>query len=98
MDKLNIAKQAEIKKMSTVRLTTKLTQADFTLEQLETMDRPAMLEAWAEIVAAGKEITITGAKTAPLNIDRDFEREKFEFEKMKFKITQEKLNRLKREN
>ena len=53
MDKLSTTKQEEVKKLSTVRLTSKLTQAGVSFEQLETMDRSAMMEAWAEIVAAG---------------------------------------------
>ena len=80
MEKLNTTKQGEIQKLSKVRLTSKLTQAGVTLEQLETMDRSAMLEAWVEIVAGGKE-QVVGAKTASLGYDIDLERQQFELEK-----------------
>jgi len=66
MDKLPKTKQAELKKLCTVRRTSKLTQAGFALELLETMDRSAMLEAWAKLVATGKDSEPTGAKIAPL--------------------------------
>jgi len=62
------------------------------------MDRSAMLEAWAKLVATGKDGEPTGAKMAPLGHDIDLERQKFEFEKLRFQLAQdEKVEREKRE-
>ena len=55
MERLEQAKQAEIKKMSTVKLTSRLLKAGVSAEEMETMDRPAMLERWAELVATGND-------------------------------------------
>ena len=85
IDKLGEFKQSEIKKMSTERLASKLSQAGVALEQLKTMDRAAMMEAWADIVSKGKEwAVLMGTSEAPLHGDIDLERQQFEFGKMKF--------------
>jgi len=49
MDKLEKARQGEIRKMSDVQLQHKLVQAGMTLEALESMDRLAMLDKYAEL-------------------------------------------------
>ena len=46
MDKLEKSRQAEIRKMADVRLHSKLLQAGVTLDELETMDRSAMLDRY----------------------------------------------------
>jgi hypothetical protein len=53
MEKLNKAKQAEIRKLSDARLVGKLTRAGMSEEEIESMDRTALLNSWAEIVASG---------------------------------------------
>ena len=50
MDKLEKAKQSELRKMSDIRLTGKLTQAGFNPEELEEMDRESLLNRYAEVV------------------------------------------------
>ena len=66
MEKLSETRRDAIKKMSTVRLTNKLIQLGFDIEQLESMDRPDMMEAFAELIVAGKdEPTAAGAMADP---------------------------------
>jgi hypothetical protein len=55
MDRLDKAKQAEIRKLSDTRLVGKLVKAGLQEEELELLDRTALLNRWAEIVAAGGE-------------------------------------------
>jgi hydrogenase maturation factor len=50
MEKLSETAQANILKMSDARLVVKLQHVGFATEDIEEMDRQAMLEAWAEIV------------------------------------------------
>jgi hypothetical protein len=69
MDKLEKTKQAEIRKMSDARLVSKLTQSGFSVESVESMDRMAMLDKWAEVVSAGKDLVVNpvGAAAASLS-------------------------------
>ena len=55
MDKLSPNVQEAIKKMPTARLVVKLAQTGVSDVDLETMDREALMEAWAECVLAGKD-------------------------------------------
>ena len=55
MEKLSDAQSEKVKKMSDVRLITKLGQAGFSTDQLEAMDRPALLNAMAQLVLTGKD-------------------------------------------
>jgi hypothetical protein len=55
MEKLNKTRQAEMRKLSDARLIGKLTRAGMSEEKIESMDRTAMLNSWAEIVASGRE-------------------------------------------
>ena len=50
MDKLEKTGQAEIHKISDVRLQSKLAQAGLTVEALESMDRATMLDRIAELI------------------------------------------------
>jgi len=74
MDKLNPTRQAELKKMSDIRLTTKLSQAGVSAEQLETLDRKGMLDMWAEIVLTGHH-TKPAASVATVGNNVDLETE-----------------------
>src|SRR5258706_15993068 len=97
MDKLNATQLADIKKLSSVRLCTLLTRAGVAVEQLEIMDRPSLLEAWAEIVVSGQD-TAGASAASPLpagQYDVDLERRKFAFEVAKY--SEEKLERQRRE-
>jgi hypothetical protein len=55
MEKLPETSRTSVVKMSEARLTVKLQQAGYTVEDLEDMDRSAMLNAWAEIILAGRD-------------------------------------------
>jgi len=42
--------------MSDARLVNKLTQAGVPIEQIEAMDRPSLMSAWADIMVTGKKV------------------------------------------
>ena len=55
MERLTSSQQEAISKMGTARLVVKLVKAGFSEAELEKMDRPALMAAWAECVASGKD-------------------------------------------
>ena len=55
MDKLPKQQQENVRKMSTDRLRLNLLRAGNEEEAVLAMDRDALLNAWAELVVAGKE-------------------------------------------
>ena len=106
MDKLPETRRDELKKMSTVRLTSKLIRLGYSEELLETLDRPAMLNAFAELIVAGKDKPIAeagataGAEAKPAGIpsgmtmmmaDPELQKQFLELEKSKFEEAKEKL-------
>jgi hypothetical protein len=75
MEKLTAEQQSHIKKMNEVRLITKLTQVGVPGEKLETMDRQAMMNMWAEFVASGKDKPVTGPVVFnPVGYDPEIEK------------------------
>ena len=89
MEKLDTKQREIIKKMSTVRLVAKLVQAGVKEEDLEALSREQLLEAWAELVATGKDVAkvtgpVTTAATATAASSVEFERERLQFEREKF--------------
>ena len=85
MDKLTEPQRSDIKKMSTVRLTSKLMSAGIPEEEIEKLDRQGMMEAWAKIVAEGKDKPpVVKAMPAAAGYDPDLEKEILAFERMKF--------------
>ena len=83
MDKLDKTKQAEIRKMSDARLVSKLTQSGCSLESVESMDRMAILDKWAEVVLAGKDLVVNPVGAAAASIsgyDIELERRRLEFQ------------------
>jgi hypothetical protein len=90
MENLSDTARASFKKMSDARLAVKLQQVGFTVEEIENMNRQAMLEAWAEIVVQGKDKPL-GAPTGFSSVE--LERERLMFEKMKFETEQEEKRR-----
>ena len=85
MDRLETKEQEKIRKMSDVRLTSHLVKAGVSAEEMETMDRPSMMERWAKIVASGGDkVPPATAGTAPSGYDVSLEREKLAFEKLKW--------------
>ena len=98
MEKLTEPQQAKIKKMSTVRLTTKLIAAGMTEEEVEKLDRQGMIEAWARIVLERKDVPIPTVK----GYDPTLERERLALERMKFEMEtkrweEEKVEKRRRE-
>ena len=66
IDKLDEARRDKVKKMSDVRLVAKLGQLGFSPEQLETMDRPAMMNAMAQLILTGKDVAPPAAAVTPV--------------------------------
>src|SRR5664279_668917 len=86
MEKLNAKQKEAVKKMSTVRLVAKLAQAGIKEETLEPVGREQLMEAWAELVAAGKDVSLAPVTaTAAATSSADVERERLEFEREKFR-------------
>ena len=89
MGHLTKAQIDAIKKCSNTRLIAKLLSVGYTEEQLDAMDREALLQAWATCVAEGKDKTFDPVKPlVPLGYDIELERQKLEFEKSKFEAQQ----------
>ena len=57
MERLTADQKANVVKMSDARLKERLARAGYRAELLEVMERPALLQAWAEVVAANAEAT-----------------------------------------
>ena len=94
MDKLEKSRQSEIRKMADVRLHSKLLQAGVTLDELETMDRSAMLDRYAELVLAGKEPEAGTPVVASKAVSYDPELEK---QRLIFQMKQWEEDRLERD-
>ena len=89
MERLTKAQVELVKKLSTARLISKLTSVGYTDEELDAMDREALLQAWATCRADGKD---KSPASVNLGYDVELERQKLEFEKLKFK-SDEKLKK-----
>ena len=84
MERLESAQVQAIKKLSSSRLVSKLSRVGYTEEELDAMDRDAMLAAWATCVADGKEKPELAMPQPMVSYDVEVERERLEFEKRKF--------------
>ena len=94
MDKLSEPQRSDIKKMSMVRLTLKLVAAGMPEEEIEKLDRQGMMEAWAKIVAEGKDkLPVVKAMPAAAGYDPDLEKERLAFERMKFEAEMKERQR-----
>ena len=94
MEKLPSERRAEVKKMSDVKLAAKLQQAGFTPEQLEPMDRSALMEAWAELILANKDKPPAAAAAIKTgSIDPDVEKQRLLLDIERFKWEQEEAKR-----
>ena len=87
MEKLEISQKESIKKMSSVRLASKLLEAGVEEDKVQAMDRNQLMAAWAEIVLAGKDKPVAAA--SPLGYDPDLERQRLEFEIRKYEEEKE---------
>ena len=111
MDKLSVEQKGQLTKMPTLRLQTKLLGIGFEEETVEAMDRPALLDAWANAILAGKDKpkpVVAPTPAAPLAYDAQLEKQKLDFDKMRFeeemrfkqdelKLKREEQQRLERE-
>ena len=74
-----MAQRAQVAKMSSNRLVAKLLQAGVREEAIDAMSREQLMDAWAELVATGKDVAPAPAVAASSGAT-DFEREKLAFE------------------
>jgi hypothetical protein len=86
MDQLGQREQEKIRKMTDTRLVSSLVKAGVNSDEIEAMDRTAMLDRWATIVAAGgdKGNAAGAVGKAAIGYDVEFERERLAFEKEKW--------------
>jgi len=87
MERLTSSQQESISKMGTARLVVKLVKAGFSEAELEKMDRPALMAAWAECVASGKEAPVP-VPSQTFGYDAELERQKLAFEMRRFEAQQ----------
>ena len=83
MDLLEKSKQSEICRMSDVSLVSKSTQAGYSLEVIEAMDRLTMFYQWAEIIIAGKKKEVVAKSSVAVvagGYDAEVERQKLMFQ------------------
>lgn len=80
MDKLTPEQQAEIKKMSSTRIVTRLAKAGYSEEQVEGLDRPKLLDLWAECVQAGESKPATSTLAT---VDPEVEKMRLQIEMMR---------------
>jgi hypothetical protein len=86
--KLEPSVRDTIKKMSKERLIAKLLKAGLEEEAIAEMSREQLVNAWAELVAAGreppKEALAAAAADKAIGYDVDLERQRLDFEMKKF--------------
>jgi len=84
MDKLTTSQQNAIKKLSDLMTTAKLLEAGVDEQIVTQMDRNALMNAWAEIVATSKEKG-TGGTAAPVTsltgYNAEIEKQRLEMER-----------------
>jgi hypothetical protein len=97
MDVIPDKTKADIKKMSDVRLVNKLTQAGVPVEKIEVMDRPALMNAWAEIIVTGKEAVAQGHEPHLDKQRLEFEMRKYEEEREVRRLETERAERREKE-
>jgi transposase InsO family protein len=103
MEKLTEQQQELIKKMSTARLISKLIIAGWSVEEVEKLERPGLIKAWAELVATGKDhppakaVKGEGAELKGpeirLGYDLELERKRLEFEMHRWEVEQAEKSR-----
>jgi len=79
MDKLSETQRTDIKKMSNVRLTSKLMAAGVS-EEIEKLDRAGMMEAWVKLVGEGKEMVLVPTGSITMGYDSALEKERLAFD------------------
>ena len=95
MDTLSEQQQESIRKMSDERLRNNLTRAGLPPTAVNALDRVALLSAWAELVATGRDQPVGLQTAATPFVDPELERRRLEFEERKwaeqFQLEKEKL-------
>ena len=97
MEKLTDVQRQRVNKMSDARIVQKLLQVGMPLEKLELMDRPALLAAMADVVAAGKETPAAVATVSQGAYDVELEKLKFEWQKQCYEREQQAQQQEKQE-
>jgi len=82
MDSLSEQQCELIQKMNDKRLRQKLNMAGMPTAVVSTLSRPLLLEAWAELVASGREKPAAAAMV-PIS-DPDLEKRRLDFEERKW--------------
>lgn len=77
MEKLTENQKESVKKMSTARLISKLLSVGYTEEALETLNRPELLETWAQCMSEGKHLL---SPKSAVGYDPEIEKQRLEFE------------------
>ena len=91
MDKLSEEKQKDIRKMSNERLVMRLIRVGYSDEEIEGLDRPKLMELWAECVATGKDKTPVAAVKKEEGVkDPELEKLRLQMEMMKMQMEREK--------
>jgi len=83
MERINAAQRAQVAKMSCSRPAVKLSQAGVREKAIDAMSSEQLMDAWAELVATGKDVATAPAAAASSGA-MDFEREKLAFEERRF--------------
>ena len=89
MEQLEHSQRESIKKMSTERLRSKLTDAGFDEKQLDTMPREQLLDAYAKLMLSSKDAPLIAAVSKAQTgggYDIELERMRLEFEMKKFEV------------
>ena len=86
MEQLDPSQRESVKKMSTERLRSKLTEVGFDETKLAEMQREQLLDAWAKVVLGSQDLPPpeAAAKAPTVGYDVELERKRLEFEMMKF--------------
>jgi hypothetical protein len=101
MEHLSDEQRKAISKLTLVKLAAKLTQIGVSEGELETMNKEAMMQAWALAVHEGRDKPVAAAvaetepEVAKVGSGSDFERMRLEFEMRKWE--EEKEERIRRE-
>lgn len=94
MEKLTEAQKAGVKKMSTVRLMQKLMSIGMSEEEVSSLNREGLLEAWAHAIVEGKDVTTeTHALATDKSVsgyDVELEGRKLAFEMQKWEEERQK--------
>ena len=90
MEHLSDEQRKAISKMNVIRLASSLRQIGFSVSDLEGMDKPAMVQAWALAVHEGRDKPEAGVKAEVKSevSSVDLERQRLEFEMRKWEAEQ----------